>query len=405
MTTQPRIEDLLRELAPQVLGTLVRRHGQFDACEDAVQEALLAAALQWAAEGVPANPRSWLLTVASRRLVDEWRSESARRRREETDAVLELPGQPLPFDEDDTLTLLFLCCHPSLSAPSQLALTLRAVGGLTTAEIATAFLVPEATMAQRISRAKQTIKSTGVRFERPPEAERADRLRVVLQVLYLIFNEGYTTSSGPALQRADLTTEAIRLTRMLQQLVPGEGEVIGLLALMLLTDARRAARTTGDGSLITLAEQQRELWNATQIEEGVALVTRALGKTPIGPYQLQAAIAAVHDEAPSAAETDWPQILALYEVLERVSPGPVVTLNRAVAVAMVNGPRAGLALLGTLDADERMAHTHRLEAVRGHLLELAGDTVAARASYQRAARMTASIPEQRYLALRAARLA
>ncbi len=405
MTTEPRIENLLRELAPQVLGTLVRRHGQFDACEDAVQEALLAAALQWAAEGVPANPRSWLLTVASRRLVDEWRSESARRRREETDAVLELPGQPLPFDEDDTLTLLFLCCHPSLSAPSQLALTLRAVGGLTTAEIATAFLVPEATMAQRISRAKQTIKSTGVRFERPPEAERADRLRVVLQVLYLIFNEGYTTSSGPALQRADLTTEAIRLTRMLQQLVPGEGEVIGLLALMLLTDARRAARTTGDGSLITLAEQQRELWNATQIEEGVALVTRALGKTPIGPYQLQAAIAAVHDEAPSAAETDWPQILALYEVLERVSPGPVVTLNRAVAVAMVNGPRAGLALLGTLDADERMAHTHRLEAVRGHLLELAGDTVAARASYQRAARMTASIPEQRYLALRAARLA
>ena len=405
MTTQPRVEDLLRELAPQVLGTLVRRHGQFDACEDAVQEALLAAALQWATEGVPANPRSWLLTVAARRLVDEWRSESARRRREETDAVLELPGQPLPSDEDDTLTLLFLCCHPSLSAPSQLALTLRAVGGLTTAEIATAFLVPEATMAQRISRAKQTIKSTGVRFERPPEAERADRLRVVLQVLYLIFNEGYTTSSGPALQRADLTTEAIRLTRMLQQLVPGEGEVIGLLALMLLTDARRAARTTGDGSLITLAEQQRELWNATQIEEGVALVTRALGKTPIGPYQLQAAIAAVHDEAPSAAETDWAQILALYEVLERVSPGPVVTLNRAVAVAMVNGPRAGLALLGTLDADERMAHTHRLEAVRGHLLELAGDTVAARESYQRAARMTASIPEQRYLALRAARLA
>jgi len=405
VTTQPRVEDLLRELAPQVLGTLVRRHGQFDACEDAVQEALLAAALQWATEGVPANPRSWLLTVAARRLVDEWRSESARRRREETDAVLELPGQPLPSDEDDTLTLLFLCCHPSLSAPSQLALTLRAVGGLTTAEIATAFLVPEATMAQRISRAKQTIKSTGVRFERPPEAERADRLRVVLQVLYLIFNEGYTTSSGPALQRADLTTEAIRLTRMLQQLVPGEGEVIGLLALMLLTDARRAARTTGDGSLITLAEQQRELWNATQIEEGVALVTRALGKTPIGPYQLQAAIAAVHDEAPSAAETDWAQILALYEVLERVSPGPVVTLNRAVAVAMVNGPRAGLALLGTLDADERMAHTHRLEAVRGHLLELAGDTVAARESYQRAARMTASIPEQRYLALRAARLA
>ena len=398
----------------------MRRHGQFDACEDAVQEALLAAALQWAAEGVPANPRSWLLTVASRRLVDEWRSESARRRREESAAVLGLPDQrqqeeraalpdladqPLPADGDDTLTLLFLCCHPSLSAPSQLALTLRAVGGLTTAEIATAFLVPEATMAQRISRAKQSIKSSGIGFDLPPEPERAERLRVVLQVLYLIFNEGYTTSAGPALQRADLTTEAIRLTRLLQQLMPAEGEVIGLLALMLLTDARRAARSTADGSLVTLADQDRVLWNAVQIEEGLALVTRALGKTPIGPYQLQAAIAAVHDEAPTAADTDWPQILALYEVLERVSPGPVVTLNRAVAVAMVHGPRAGLALLGTLDADERMAHTHRLEAVRAHLLELAGDITAARAAYQRAARMTASIPEQRYLSLRAARLA
>jgi RNA polymerase sigma factor (sigma-70 family) len=401
--TDPRIEDLLRELAPQVLGTLVRRHAQFDACEDAVQEALLAAALQWAEHGVPDSPRAWLLTVASRRLVDEWRSESARRRREETDAVLELPGQGQPYDQDDTLTLLFLCCHPSLSVPSQLALTLRAVGGLTTSEIANAFLVPEATMAQRISRAKQTIKGAGIRFNPPPEAERAERLRVVLQVLYLVFNEGYTTSSGAAL-RADLTTEAIRLTRMLYQLMPAEGEVAGLLALMLLTDARRAGRTNADGSLVPLAEQQRACWNKAQIEEGVALVTRTLGKAPIGPYQLQAAIAAVHDEAPSADETDWPQILALYEVLERVSPGPVITLNRAVAVAMVNGPRAGLALLGTLDGDERMVHTHRLEAVRGHLLELAGDAVAARESYQRAARMTANLPEQRYLALRAARL-
>ena len=396
------------------------RHGQFDAAEDAVQEALLAAALQWAAEGVPANPRSWLLTVASRRLVDNWRSESARRRREETDAVLELPDQrqreesdalleltdqPWPADADDTLTLLFLCCHPSLSAPSQLALTLRAVGGLTTAEIATAFLVPEATLAQRISRAKQSLNNAGLRFDMPPEAERADRLRVVLQVLYLVFNEGYTASSGPALQRLDLTTEAIRLTRMLHQRLPAEGEVAGLLALMLLTDARRAARTTPDGSLVPLHEQQRELWNRAQIEEGVALLTRTLGRGPVGAYQLQAAIAAVHDEAPIAADTDWPQILALYEVLERVSPGPVVTLNRAVALAMVNGPRAGLAVLGTLDADGRMAHTHRLEAVRGHLLELAGDTLAARECYQRAARMTASLPEQRYLALRAARLA
>jgi len=405
VSTAPAVEDLLRELAPQVLGTLVRRYGQFDQCEDAVQEALLAAARQWATEGIPESPRSWLVTAARRRLVDEWRSESARRRREETAAALELPGRGRPSNADDTLTLLFLCCHPSLSVPSQLALTLRAVGGLSTAEIANAFLVPEATMAQRISRAKQTIKGAGTRFDLPPEPERAARLRVVLQVLYLVFNEGYTTSSGPELQRADLTTEAIRLARMLHRLVPGEGEVAGLLALMLLTDARRAARTDADGSLVPLAEQRRELWDTAQIDEGVALVTRILGNVPIGPYQLQAAIAAVHDEAQSAEETDWPQILALYEVLEQVSPGPVVTLNRAVAVAMVDGPRAGLALLGTLDADDRMTQSHRLEAVRGHLLELAGDSVAARESYRLAARKTASLPEQRYLALRAARLA
>ena len=368
-----------------------------------MQEALLAAALQWQGS-VPDKPRSWLTTVASRRLVDEWRSEGARRRREETAVALQPPGEVQPSDHDDTLTLLFLCCHPSLSEPSQLALTLRAVGGLTTAEIANAFLVPEATMAQRISRAKQTIKSTGLRFDLPPEPERADRLRVVLHVLYLVFNEGYTTSSGPSLHRADLTSEAIRLARMLQQLIPEEGEVAGLLALMLLTDARRAARTSADGSLVPLDEQQRDLWNTAQVEEGVALLSRTLGRAPIGPYQLQAAIAALHDEAPSAGETDWSQILALYEVLERVSPGPVVTLNRAVAVAQVKGPRAGLALLGTLDSDDRMAYTHRLEAVRAHLLDLAGDAIAAREAYQRAARMTASVPEQRYLWLRAARL-
>jgi RNA polymerase sigma factor (sigma-70 family) len=397
------IEDLLRELAPQVLGALVRRYGQFDACEDAVQEALVAAARQWAEEGRPANPRSWLMAVAGRRLVDEWRSESARRRREETAAALEVHGEAV--DHDDTVSLLFLCCHPSLSAPSQLALTLRAVGGLTTAEIASAFLVPEATMAQRISRAKERIRSAGVPFGMPPPPELRDRLRVVLHVLYLLFNEGYTTSSGPDLNRADLTTEAIRLARMLHELMPEQGEVAGLLALMLLTDARRAARTMADGSIVPLAEQHRDLWNTKQIEEGVALLSRTLGKVPVGPYQLQAAIAAVHDEAPGDAETDWPQILALYEVLERVSPGPVVTLNRAVAVAMVNGPRAGLALLGTLDGDERLAHTHRLEAVRGHLLELAGDVTGARESFRKAARMTASIPEQRYLALKAARLA
>jgi RNA polymerase sigma factor (sigma-70 family) len=400
----PRVEDLLRELAPQVLGALVRRYGRFDASEDAVQEALLAAAIQWPEGGMPENPRAWLVTVASRRLVDGWRSESARRRREEHLTVLEVPETGPVAERDDTLTLLFLCCHPSLSVPSQLALTLRAVGGLTTAEIANAFLVPEPTIAQRISRAKQTIRDTGARFDLPPEAERKDRLRVVLHVLYLLFNEGYTTSAGPALHRADLTSEAIRLARLLRRLLPQEGEIAGLLALMLLTDARRAARTTAEGALVPLADQDRALWDRTQIEEGVGIIGDTLGRGAIGPYQLQAAIAAIHDEAPSADETDWPQILALYDVLEQVSPGPIVTLNRAVAVAMVDGPGAGLAVLGTLDADDRMAHTHRLEAVRGHLLELAGDPDAARESYRRAARMTASVPEQRYLAMRAARL-
>jgi len=400
----PGVEDLLRELAPQVLGVLARRYGRFDSSEDAVQEALLAAATRWPEQGVPESPRAWLVTVASRRLVDGWRSEGARRRREEQVTVLDVPDPGPVAERDDTLTLLFLCCHPSLSVPSQLALTLRAVGGLTTAEIANAFLVPEPTMAQRISRAKQTIRNAGARFDLPPEAEREDRLRVVLHVLYLLFNEGYTTSAGPALHRADLTSEAIRLARLLRRLLPEHGEIAGLLALMLLTDARRAARTTPDGALVPLAEQDRALWDRTQIEEGVGIIGDTLGRAAIGAYQLQAAIAAIHDEAPSDDETDWPQILALYDVLEQVSPGPVVTLNRAVAVAMVDGPRAGLAVLGTLDADDRMRHTHRLEAVRGHLLELAGEPGAARESYRRAARMTASVPEQRYLAMRAARL-
>ncbi|MGI8653297.1 MAG: RNA polymerase sigma factor [Geodermatophilaceae bacterium] len=404
MRTDARTEDLLRELAPQVLGRLVRRHGQFDACEDAVQEALLAAARQWPEQGVPDDPRSWLVTVASRRLVDLWRSESARQRREEVAAALDPLSPAQSSDQDDTLRLLFLCCHPSLSVSSQLALTLRAVGGLTTAEIARAFLVPETTMAQRISRAKQSIKAAGLTFALPVESERPDRLRVVLHVLYLVFNEGYTASSGAALHRSDLTNEAVRLARLLHQLVPQEAEAAALLALLLLTDARRASRTHADGSVVPLAEQRRDLWNKTQIDEGIALITRTLGTTRIGPYQLQAAIAAVHDEAPSDDETDWPQILALYEVLERVSPGPIVTLNRAVALARVDGPWAGLALLGTLDGDDRMAHTHRLDAVRAHLLELAGDRAAARESYLRAARATASLPEQRYLALHAARL-
>jgi RNA polymerase sigma factor (sigma-70 family) len=408
VTGQKRIEDLLRELAPQVLATLVRRYGQFDACEDAVQEALLAATMQWPGEAVPERPRSWLLTVASRALIDAWRADSARRRRE-TAAALDPTGHAPAADaagpdQDDTLALLFLCCHPALPPPSQLALTLRAVGGLTTAQIAAAFLVPEAAIAKRIVRAKQRIRDAGARFELPPEPQRTERLAVVLQVLYLIFNEGYTTSSGPALQRTGLIAEAIRLTRLLYRLLPEEAEVAGLLALMLLTDARRAARADPDGRIVPLADQQRNLWDSAAIAEGQAILTRTLGTGPVGPYQLQAAIAALHDEARTADATDWPQILALYDVLTTVAPGPVVTLSRAVALAHVHGPRAGLALLGTLDTDQRMAHTHRLEAVRAHLLEQAGDTIAARDSYLRAAKMTASLPEQRYLQLRAARL-
>jgi len=412
MTDAPA-EDLLRELAPQVLGVLVRRHGQFDACEDAVQEALLTAVVQWPAEGIPDNPRAWLLTVASRRLTDHWRSDQARRRREATAAtqvpadelVAAPPGDEQPADRDDTLTLLFLCCHPALSPPSQVALTLRAVGGLTTAQIARAFLVPEATMAQRVSRAKQRIKAAGASFRLPPEPERADRLRVVLHVLYLIFNEGYTATSGPDLHRSDLTAEAIRLARAVHHLLPDDGEVAGLLALMLLTEARRPARTGPHGELIPLAEQDRDRWDREYIRDGVALITGTLARAPIGPYQLQAAIAAVHDEAPSSEETDWPQILGLYELLARVSPNPMVTLNHAIALAMVQGPRAGLDLLGTLDTDDRMAGHHRLDAVRAHLLEMAGDHAAARANYHLAARRTTSLPERRYLEARAARLA
>ncbi|HMJ33023.1 MAG TPA: sigma-70 family RNA polymerase sigma factor [Baekduia sp.] len=399
-----RIEDLLRGLAPQVLGVLVRRHGQFDACEDAMQEALLAAALQWPGEGIPESPRAWLITVATRRLTDQWRSESARRGREDVAAAQEPPGVPVAAAEDDTLTLLFLCCHPALSPPSQIALTLRAVGGLTTAEIAHAFLAPEATMAQRISRAKQKIKSSNIPFALPPDAERAQRLGAVLHVLYLVFNEGYTATSGADLQRADLTREAIRLTREVRRLLPADGEVAGLLALMLLTDARRPARTDADGTPIPLAEQDRTRWSRRDIREGVAIVTEALAGAPLGPYQLQAAIAAVHDEAPSAGETDWPQIVALYGLLERIAPNPMVTLNHAVAVAMVDGPRAGLDLLAPLDADARVADHHRLAAVRGHLHELAGDHAAARDQYLRAARRTTSRPEQRYLDARADRL-
>ena len=407
-------EDLLRRLAPQVLGAVVRRYGHFGTAEDAVQEALLAASVQWSADGVPADPRGWLITVAARRLTDLLRSEQARQRREDTVAQWALPGRwvvPAADAEDaapagdDTLILLFLCCHPALSPASQVALTLRAVGGLATAEIARAFLVPEATMTRRISRAKQGIRASGVPFGMPAPAERADRLAAVLHVLYLIFNEGYASTSGPDLQRVELAAEAIRLARLLHRLLPGDGEVTGLLALMLLTDARRPARTGPDGELVPMAEQDRSRWDAPAIAEGVALITGALPRGTTGPYQLQAAIAAVHDEAPSAEATDWPQIMALYEVLLRISDNPVVSLNHAVAVAMVRGPRAGLDLLARLESDERIAGDHRFHAVRGHLLEMAGDLPGARDCYQAAARRAMSLPQQRYLQARASRLA
>jgi len=398
------IWELLRELAPEVLGALVRRYGQFGACEDAVQEAMLEAVTSWPARGLPDSPKGWLLTVASRRLIDDVRSEHARRRREAAAAPPEQAQEP-GSDRDDSLSLLFLCCHPALSGPSQLALTLRAVGGLSTAQIAAAFLVPEATMAQRISRAKQAIKANGARFELPGPAERPARLGIVLHVLYLIFNEGYTATTGASLTAPELSGEAIRLTRWLHRLLPQDPEITGLLALMLLTDARRAARTGPDGSLIPLGRQDRSRWDRERIAEAVALLAEVLPAGQVGPYQVQAAIAAVHDEAESMEATDWPQILGLYELLERLAPGPVVSLNRAVAVAMVSGPAAGLDLLHTLESDQRLAGHHRLHATRAHLLEMSGDHQAAVASYREAARRTTSLPEQRYLTGRAAQLA
>ncbi|MEV4760455.1 sigma-70 family RNA polymerase sigma factor [Micromonospora sp. NPDC049559] len=404
-------EDLLRRLAPRVLGALVRRYGHFDAAEDATQEALLAAVTRWPREGLPENPGGWLITVAARRLTDLLRSEQARRRRERTVASWALPEQWLApaadgpaRESDDSLILLFMCCHPALPVAGQIALTLRAVGGLTTGEIARAFLVPEATMTRRISRAKQRIRESGIAFRLPSDPDRAARLGAVLHVLYLIFNEGYASTSGPLLRRAELSTEAIRLTRMLHRLLPGDGEVTGLLALMLLTDARRAARTGPNGELVPMAEQDRSRWDADQIAEGVALITEALPRRAPGPYQLQAAIAAIHDEAPNAEATDWPQIVALYELLLRISDNPVVALNHAVAVAMAYGPRAGLDLLGKIELDARIAGDHRRYAVRAHLLELAGDPTAARESYREAARRATSLPQRRYLYGRADRL-
>ena len=415
MTVSPdqHTEVLLRDLAPRVLGALVRRFRDFAACEDAVQEALFAATVQWSRDGAPSNPLGWLVHVAQRRLVDQLRSEVARRNREAavadgTGIVAPLKNDddldPPELDPNDTLVLLFMCCHPSLTSGSAIALTLRAVGGLATAAIAKAFLVPEATIGRRISRAKETIQASDIPFRLPNAADRAERLQSVLHVLYLIFNEGYTASSGDTLHRTDLSSEAIRLTREVHRLLPTNGDVAGLLALMLLTDARRVARTGPAGELITLDEQDRSLWDQDAIAEGVSLASAALAMGAVGEYQLQATIAAVHDEAPRAEDTDWPQILALYEMLLDLTDSPVVALNHAIATAMVYGPNAGLALLARLESDARLATSHRLDAVRGHLLERAGETAAAVGLYRKAASRTTSVPERIYLLTKAARL-
>ncbi len=397
------LDDLLRDAAPKAIGVLVRRFGDFASCEDAVQDALLAAATQWPVHGVPDNPTGWVVTVASRRRIELYRADEARRRREAHVVAEEVVG-PGAVETDDALTVLLMCCHPVLTVPSQVALTLRAVGGLTTAEIARAFLVPEATIAQRVSRAKQRIREAGATLDLPPLDARSARVAAALGVLYLIFTEGHTASAGPTVDRRDLTAEAARLARQLRARLPGDGEVTGLLALMLLTDARRAARIGPDGAMVSLAAQDRRKWNRDAIKEGVALLEWALAHTPVGPYQLQAAIAAVHAEATQAAATDWPQILGLYDVLQRLCPGPMVTLNRAVAVAMVHGSRAALDQLDAAQQDATLAAHHRLDAVRAHLLEQDGDIDGARQCFERAARRALSMPERQYLETQGARL-
>jgi RNA polymerase sigma factor (sigma-70 family) len=405
-------QDLLRDLLPQVLGVLLRRYRDFDGCEDAVQEALIAAAKQWPTQGMPDKPKGWLITVATRRLTDQIRADTARRLREQlvvslipADEQIAIAADAAGVNErDETLDLYFMCCHPALSAASQIALTLRAVGGLTTAEIARAFLVPEATMAQRLTRAKQTIKLAGATFAEVTPEDRTGRISAVLKVVYLIFNEGYTASSGDDLYRVDLSNEAIRVARLLARLLPEEPEVGGLLALMLLTDARRAARAGPHGELIPLDEQVRSKWDQTRISEGKEILRRALALGSPGPYQVQAAIAALHDEAPSTEETDWAQIRGLYELLLRLHDSPMARLSHAISLAMVEGPAAGLAALDKLAADARLSTSHRLDAARAHLLERAGDRAAAVRYYHQAAKRTTSTPERNYLLLHAARL-
>ncbi len=397
-----RVEGLLRELAPQTLGAVVRRYGHFDDAEEAVQEALLAAATSWATDGTPDNPLGWLVRAASRRMTDLYRSDEARRRREDLAASWSNNTPDLVSGRDNTLALFFMCCHPSLPPASAVAVTLRALGGLTTREIATAFLVPEATMAQRISRAKRTITESGEPFALPDSDARTERLALVLRVVYLIFNEGYATSHGAELARADLAAEAIRLGHLLHGLLPEDAEVSGLLALMLLTEARRPARTTESGALAPLSEQNRTRWDRTLVAEGTALATSALKGGPMGEYSIQAAIAALHDAAPRHEDTDWPRIVSLYALLERRTDNPLVRLNRAVAVAMVGGPEAALAIIEQFSDDEALGHSHRVHAVRAHLLEMQGDLLAAKAEYVAAAELSANRRERDYLTIRAA---
>ncbi len=409
--TQARFEEVWRREVPRVLGALVRRYGDFDDCEDAVQEALLDAARTWARDGLPESPGGWLVRVASRRLIDARRSAVARSGREAAVAVRQPedawqapPADAVPPEADDSLQLLLLCCHPALNRPSQVALTLRAVGGLTTAQIAAAFWVPSTTMGQRISRAKATLRSAGARFDAVAPAELPERLAAARHVLHLVFNEGYTASGGDDLMDVSLTREAIRLTHDLRTRVPDDDEAAGLLALMLLTEARTAARTDERGDLVPLAEQDRDRWDRARIAEGTALLEDVLPRGRVGPFQLQAAIAAVHAEALSWPDTDWLQITLLYRMLDRVAPGPAVTLNLAVAVGMAHGPDAGLAAVEPLHDDPATAAYHRVHAVRAHLLEMAGRRAEARAEYAAAARLTTSRPEQRYLNARLARL-
>jgi RNA polymerase sigma factor (sigma-70 family) len=406
------LENVWRRESRHVLAALLRRHGDYADCEDAAQEALAAAAEQWPRDGTPDYPRGWLIRVASRRLVDQVRADRARATREESvgtaqpaDAFTAAAADEDPEPRDDALLLLLLCCDPALSRPSQVALTLRAVSGLSTAAIAAAFLVPEATMAQRLSRARTTLRESGVRFGSPTADELPARVAAVLDVLYLVFNEGYARSSGDTLVETSLAEEAIRLTAELHARLPDHHEVAGALALMLLTDARRATRVDARGDLVPLAEQDRSRWDADRIAEGVAILEAVLPRGPVGAYQLQAAIAAVHAEAARFADTDWAQIAALYEMLDRVAPSPAVTLNRAVSIGMTAGPEAGLAALQSLLDDPALDRYHRLHAVRAHLLELSGDVAEADREYARAAELTASRPEQRYLSRRRQQLA